>query len=69
MPGEVGSDLIESIEGAKRAAQRKLDHELGIKAEQIPLDGFRFLTRIHYKAANGDGRWGEHESKYTYERH
>ena len=69
VPGEVGSNLVEGIEGAKRAAQRKVDHELGIKAEQVPLDRFRFLTRIHYKAANGDGKWGEHESKYTYEEH
>ena len=46
--------------GVKRAAQRKLDHELGIKAEQVPLDKFEFFTRIHYKAPS-DGKWGEHE--------
>ena len=59
--GETGSTLVDSVEGAKRAAQRKLDHELGIKKEQVPLDDFRFLTRIHYKAPS-DGKWGEHES-------
>jgi isopentenyl-diphosphate delta-isomerase len=62
IPGETGSGLEESVMGVKRAAQRKLDHELGIKAEQVPLDQFKFLTRIHYKAPS-DGKWGEHESR------
>ena len=47
--------------GARRAAQRKLDHELGIKPAQLPLDRFVFLTRIHYLAPSS-GIWGEHES-------
>jgi len=63
IPGETGSNLPDSIEGVKRAAQRKLDHELGIKREQVPLDKFQFLTRIHYKAPS-DGKWGEHESMW-----
>ncbi|KAH6659365.1 NUDIX hydrolase domain-like protein [Truncatella angustata] len=63
IPGETGSDLPTSVEGVKRAAQRKLDHELGIKKEQVPFDNFRFLTRIHYKAPS-DGKWGEHEIDY-----
>ena len=62
IPGETGSELAASVQGAKRAAQRKLDQELGIKAAQVPLDDFQFLTRIHYKAPS-DGKWGEHESK------
>ena len=62
IPGETGSELAASVQGAKRAAQRKLDQELGIKAEQVPLDDFQFLTRIHYKAPS-DGKWGEHESE------
>ena len=61
-PGETGIGS-EAIEGAKRAAQRKLYHELGIQAKEIPLDKFHFLTRIHYKAPCGDGVWGEHESE------
>lgn len=60
IPGEGGSNLPDAIEGAKRAAQRKLDHELGIKPEQVPIEKFKFLTRIHYKAPS-DGKWGEHE--------
>ncbi|KAJ2892789.1 isopentenyl-diphosphate delta-isomerase [Zalerion maritima] len=63
IPTEMGSSLRDSIEGVKHAAQRKLNHELGIKKEQIPIDMFQFLTRIHYKAAS-DGKWGEHEIDY-----
>ncbi|KAK0253211.1 isopentenyl-diphosphate delta-isomerase idi1 [Friedmanniomyces endolithicus] len=63
IPGETGSTLDTAIAGVKRAAQRKLDHELGIKAHQVPIDKFDFLTRIHYKAPS-DGRWGEHEIDY-----
>lgn len=63
IPGETGVTLEESVEGVKRAAQRKLEHELGIKKEQVPLDKFQFLTRIHYKAPS-DGKWGEHESEF-----
>lgn len=59
--GETGSNLPDAIEGVKRAAQRKLEHELGIKKEQVPIEKFHFLTRIHYKAPS-DGKWGEHES-------
>jgi isopentenyl-diphosphate delta-isomerase len=62
IPGETGSELDAAIMGVKRAAQRKLYHELGIKAEQVPLDKFEFFTRIHYKAPS-DGKWGEHEGK------
>jgi isopentenyl-diphosphate Delta-isomerase len=62
IPGETGDDLPSSIMGVKRAAQRKLGHELGIKKEQIPLENFDFLTRIHYLAPSS-GAWGEHESE------
>lgn len=61
--GETGADLEAAVLGVKRAAQRKLDQELGIKPEQVPLDKFEFLTRIHYKAPS-DGKWGEHEIDY-----
>lgn len=68
IPGETGSNLAECVEGVKRAAQRKLDHELGIKKEQVPLEDFHFLTRIHYKAPS-DGKWGEHESESAAPQH
>lgn len=47
--------------GVKRAARRKLEQELGIVPDEVPLSSFRFLTRIHYVAGCGDGVWGEHE--------
>lgn len=62
IPGETGTTLEESVQGVRRAAVRKLDQELGIKASQVPIDDFKFLTRIHYKAPS-DGKWGEHEGK------
>lgn len=62
VPGETGSELDAAILGVKRAAQRKLKQELGINPEQVPLEKFEFLTRIHYKAPS-DGKWGEHESE------
>lgn len=43
-----------------------MEHELGIKPEQVPLDDFKYLTRIHYVAPS-DGLWGEHESKLVWE--
>ncbi|KAJ2820640.1 isopentenyl-diphosphate delta-isomerase idi1 [Coemansia erecta] len=49
--------------GVKRAAQRKLEHELGIPPEQVPIEKFKYLTRIHYVAPS-DGMWGEHEIDY-----
>lgn len=64
VPGETGNKLPSSIAGVRRAAQRKLLHELGIKPEQVPLEKFEFLTRLHYKAPS-DGKWGEHEIDYV----
>jgi isopentenyldiphosphate isomerase len=66
--------------GVKRAAQRKLEQELGIDpkvsfftypeltrtklaflTQDVPLDCFTFLTRVHYEAPCDDQIWGEHE--------
>ncbi|PWN52691.1 isopentenyl diphosphate isomerase [Violaceomyces palustris] len=49
--------------GVRRAAQRKLEHELGIPADQVPVDEFQYLTRIHYLAP-ANSIWGEHEIDY-----
>ncbi|XP_072268728.1 isopentenyl-diphosphate Delta-isomerase 1 [Pyxicephalus adspersus] len=49
--------------GVRRAAQRRLEAELGIPTEQVTPDELRYLTRIHYKAQS-DGIWGEHEIDY-----
>jgi isopentenyl-diphosphate Delta-isomerase len=63
-PAETGNgDLPSNVEGAKRAGQRKLNHELGIKSSEVPVSNFNFLTRIHYLAPS-DGTWGEHEIDY-----
>ena len=54
-PSEVDSpqDVANgTVYGAKHAAIRKLDHELGIPASQVPLEKFKFLTRLHYWAAD-----------------
>lgn len=61
-PLSVKQEMIEEgTLGVRRAAQRKLHHELGIKNAQVPLDGFVYITRIHYLAPSS-GIWGEHES-------
>ncbi len=54
-PGEVDGpkDVADgSVMGVKHAAVRKLWHELGIPAEQLPVEKFKFLTRLHYWAAD-----------------
>jgi isopentenyl-diphosphate delta-isomerase type 1 len=56
--------------GAKNAAIRKLDHELGIPQATFATTDFKFLTRLHYWAADTvthgtDAPWGEHEIDYV----
>ncbi|GAA5862079.1 hypothetical protein JCM1840_001636 [Sporobolomyces johnsonii] len=48
--------------GVRRAAARKLVHELGIPTT-YELDDFAYLTRIHYYAKS-DEIWAEHEIDY-----
>jgi isopentenyl-diphosphate delta-isomerase len=55
------NDEVDGVSGVKRAAHRKLKHELGIA--NVAADEFTYLTRIHYLAAS-DGVWGEHEIDY-----
>ena len=55
--------------GAIAAAQRKLEHELGIPSGTVPDPAFRFVTRLHYCAPDTDTHgpaspWGEHEVDY-----
>ncbi|KAK6156471.1 hypothetical protein DH2020_010719 [Rehmannia glutinosa] len=58
------SELIEeNALGVRNAAQRKLLDELGISADDVPVDQFTTLGRILYKAPS-DGKWGEHELDY-----
>ncbi|KAG0240860.1 isopentenyl-diphosphate delta-isomerase idi1 [Actinomortierella wolfii] len=63
-PLNTADELVEEEQlGVRTAAQRKLFHELGIVAKDVPLEDFHFLTRIHYLAASND-TWGEHEIDY-----
>lgn len=65
-PFELGSDVSDPALGAKRAALRKLDHELGIKKGSIHSDELHYMSRIHYRAECKDGIWGEHEMDYVF---
>jgi isopentenyl-diphosphate Delta-isomerase len=51
--------------GVKRAAVRKLAHELGVEPGVVTVEDLNFLSRIHYRAECGDGVWGEHELDYV----
>lgn len=58
-----------TVRGTKRAAIRKLDHELGIPQGTLKVEEFKFLTRMHYWAADTvthgkKSPWGEHEIDY-----
>ncbi|CAD6582402.1 MAG: isopentenyl-diphosphate delta-isomerase idi1 [Cyphobasidiales sp. Tagirdzhanova-0007] len=62
-PLAVRQEMVEEgTLGVRRAAQRKLHHELGIQNAQVPLDAFVYITRIHYLALSS-GIWGEHEGE------
>ncbi|CAM9367824.1 unnamed protein product [Phaeothamnion confervicola] len=59
-----------SVMGVKRAATRKLGHELGMAAKDVPPESFKYLTRLHYYAADAvthgpASPWGEHEIDYV----
>jgi isopentenyl-diphosphate delta-isomerase len=66
-PAEVAAG---TVPGVKHAAVRKLEHELGIPPAELPLEKFKFLTRLHYWAADTvthgpKAPWGEHEIDYV----
>jgi len=71
-PDEVDSQesiAAGDVPGARAAAVRKLQHELGIDPQQLPASAFKYLTRLHYCAADTDTHgaespWGEHEVDY-----
>lgn len=46
--------------GVKRAAVRKLGHELGISSKELPIEKFNYMGTIQYLAPGANG-WGEHE--------
>lgn len=72
-PDEKDADPAEvekgNVPGVKNAAIRKLHHELGIVPSTFTHDDFKFLTRLHYWAADvvthgTKSPWGEHEIDY-----
>jgi isopentenyl-diphosphate delta-isomerase len=68
-PEEVDLTDKSDMPGAKHAAIRKLGHELGIEPDMVPHDGFTYLGRFHYWAADTltygpEAPWGEHEVDY-----
>lgn len=52
--------------GVRRAARRKLWHELRVPGKKICLSNFHYLQRVHYEsmAGSADKVWGEHEIDY-----
>ena len=57
------------VSGVINAAIRKLEHELGIPVGSIAPSKFKYLTRLHYWAADvvthgAQSPWGEHEIDY-----
>lgn len=57
-----------AVPGVKRAAIRKLEHELGIRPGKLHANSLKFCTRLHYCAADSTepepDLWGEHELDY-----
>jgi isopentenyl-diphosphate Delta-isomerase len=53
------------VEGAKKAAIRKLEHELGIPKSHFKPEEFQFLTKILYQSTY-DETWGEYELDYIF---
>ena len=52
-PSEVDQTCADGkVLGVKHAAIRKLNHELGIPPDQLNVDKFKFLTRLHYWATD-----------------
>eukprot|EP00386_Alphamonas_edax_P008155 GDKI01026829.1.p1 GENE.GDKI01026829.1~~GDKI01026829.1.p1 ORF type:complete len:302 (-),score=74.03 GDKI01026829.1:133-1038(-) len=58
---ELGLDTNDAVAGVKRAAVRKLQHELGVSLAESTLN---YVCRLHYLSAS-DGKWGEHEIDYV----
>jgi isopentenyl-diphosphate delta-isomerase type 1 len=70
-PSEVDVSIGDgSVMGVKHAAIRKLYHELGIQPSELKIEKFKFLTRLHYWAADTithgpKAPWGENEIDYV----
>jgi len=56
---------IKGIEGAKTAAKRKMEQELGINPEEINREHLQYITKMRYKA-RADEKWIEYEIDYIF---
>ena len=56
---------VNGIEGAKVAAKRKMEQELGIEPDEIKLEQFNYVTKMVYKARANE-KWVEHEIDYIF---
>ena len=56
---------MNDIEGAKNAAKRKMEQELGIDPKEIDLNKLNYITKMRYKA-RADEKWIEYEIDYIF---
>ena len=56
---------IDGVEGAKAAAKRKMEQELGINPENINWNNLQYITKMRYKA-RADEKWIEYEIDYIF---
>ena len=56
---------VNGIDGAKIAAKRKMEQELGIESDLIKLEQLNYMTKMIYKA-RADEKWVEHEVDYIF---
>jgi len=56
---------LNGIDGAKKAAKRKMIQELGVSEDKISEEDLHFITKMHYKA-RADEKWIEHEIDYIF---
>ncbi|XP_060528991.1 isopentenyl-diphosphate Delta-isomerase 1 [Cylas formicarius] len=60
----VGEEDENDALGIRKAAQRRLNYELGIPIDNIPIENINYITRVYYKD-EGNGKYGEHEIDYV----
>ena len=56
---------LDGINGAKVAAKRKMEQELGINPQKIDLDNLHYITKMRYKARANE-KWVESEIDYIF---
>lgn len=66
-PGAPRREVLRTdpVRGVKRAALRKLGHELGVKEGALREEDLHLMTKVHYRDEMAGGVWGEHEMDYV----